>query len=613
MLFSPVRHGLKFGLTLACLIPVAPVSGQVPSISRPEVLVDFLAIGRDGQPVTDLRAEDLTLRIDGRTRPVKSLRLVQVGAPPADPNEASTTLAAPYGSNDGAEFGRNILIVIEDESILAGSEQDTKEALGAFINRLSRRDRVGLVTVPHGGQRVGLTTDHSRVRQALSLVYGRGARGESDADAACRSRETLQSIASLLSATRADDGPLVVVFFSASMIGGRGAEAPAADIVGSGLQSRRCELNPEEFRRVAVQATGARAYFYIVQPETIGVGRNSTEPTTSGGAIPRWDSNPRAGLEHLAGVTGGRVFQLAGSDSTLLNRVGVETSAFYLAAVEADANDRTESTHQLSVRTARGGVTVYARPDILLPKAVNAGLTPVPGPAHAVDLLLQARVYRDLPLRGIGFPSRTQGDNIMILSLLESLDRAATLKSAAMGMYNSTGQLVAQWAARDTEVDRKVIAAGLSVPTGTYRLRVAAIDTAGRAGTADYEVAAELTPAGPLKMSALVLGLWRNGAFEPRLQFANEPVAMAYVELYGRPPGTGGQVALAFELATTLNGPALLAVPGVVSATTENDKFIVNAAIPIGALPPGDFIVRAIVGLEDQPAGRVYRIFRKGL
>ena len=51
---------------------------------------------------------------------------------------------------------------------------------------------------------------------------------------------------------------------------------------------------------------------------------------------------------------------------------------------------------------------------------------------------------------------------------------------------------------------------------------------------------------------------------------------------------------------------------GVVSATNEPDKFIVNAAIPIGALPPGDFIVRAIVGLEDQPAGRVYRIFRKG-
>jgi hypothetical protein len=236
----------------------------------------------------------------------------------------------------------------------------------------------------------------------------------------------------------------------------------------------------------------------------------------------------------------------------------------------------------------------------------------VAGPTTASELLLQPRVYRDLPLRGLGYPSRTQGDNVMVLSMLELVDRTATLKSAAIGLYDAaSGKLMAQWSARDTEVDRKVMAAGLTVPAGLYRLRVAAIDASGRAGTADYEVAAELTPAGPLKMSALVLGLSRNGAFEPRLQFAAEPVAMAYLELYGRAPGAGAQLSLAFELATTLNGPAVLSIPGVVSATNESDKFVVNAAIPIGALPPGDFIVRAIVGLEDQPAGRVYRIFRK--
>jgi hypothetical protein len=41
------------------------------------------------------------------------------------------------------------------------------------------------------------------------------------------------------------------------------------------------------------------------------------------------------------------------------------------------------------------------------------------------------------------------------------------------------------------------------------------------------------------------------------------------------------------------------------------DKFVVNAAVPIGALPAGDFVVRAVVGVEGQAAGRVYRTFRK--
>ena len=607
---TAISVSLRVVVALACLLPAVPLAGQAPRLTRPEVLIDFLAIGRDGIPVTDLRADELTLRIDGRARPVRSLRLVELG-PAVDPTALPSVLPPPFGANDGAEFGRNILVIIEDESIPAGSEQNVKDAIGAFVNRLSRRDRIGLVTVPHGGQHIGLTTDHSRVRQALSLVYGRATRNESDADAACRSRETLLALGGLLSRTRADDGPLIVIFFSASMIGGRGAEAAVQGM--GGLQSRRCELQPEDFRRVGTEGAGARAYFYIVQPEAPGVRSNTQEPATSGGAIPRWDNNPRAGLEHLAGVTGGRVFQLAGSEVTLLNRVGVETSAFYIASLDPDPAERTDNTHQLSVRTTRAGVTVYARPDIMLPRPVNAGVTPAAGPSTALDLLLQARVFRDLPLRGIGYPSRTQGENIMVLSMLESIDRNATLKSAAIGLYNSSGQMVAQWVAPDAGADRKLLAAGLSVPPGMYRLRVAAIDTTGRAGTADYEVSAELTSAGPLRLSALVLGLSRGGGFEPRLQFAAEPVAMAYVELYGRAPGAGGQLTLAFELATTLNGPALLVVPGVVSATNEPDKFIVNAAIPIGALPPGDFIVRAIVGLEDQPAGRVYRIFRKVL
>jgi hypothetical protein len=52
-------------------------------------------------------------------------------------------------------------------------------------------------------------------------------------------------------------------------------------------------------------------------------------------------------------------------------------------------------------------------------------------------------------------------------------------------------------------------------------------------------------------------------------------------------------------------------MPGVVSATEEKDKFVVNAAIPIGGLTAGDYVVRAIIGLENQPAGRVFRAFRK--
>ena len=70
------------------------------------------------------------------------------------------------------------------------------------------------------------------------------------------------------------------------------------------------------------------------------------------------------------------------------------------------------------------------------------------------------------------------------------------------------------------------------VPPAAYRIRLAATDAAGRNGTADYELAANLTSAGALKLSALLLGS-DTGGFKPLLQFGNEPSAMATFELYG--------------------------------------------------------------------------------
>ena len=36
------------------------------------VSLDFLAIGRDGQPVPDLKAEEVSLKLGGRARPLQS-------------------------------------------------------------------------------------------------------------------------------------------------------------------------------------------------------------------------------------------------------------------------------------------------------------------------------------------------------------------------------------------------------------------------------------------------------------------------------------------------------------------------------------------------------------
>jgi hypothetical protein len=66
-----------------------------------------------------------------------------------------------------------------------------------------------------------------------------------------------------------------------------------------------------------------------------------------------------------------------------------------------------------------------------------------------------------------------------------------------------------------------------------------------------------------------------------------------------------------FEVARTVNGPAVVTMPGAFAATNEADRFLVTAAIPVGALPPGDYVVRATVAAQDQAGGRVVRAIRK--
>ena len=58
-------------------------------------------------------------------------------------------------SNTASDAGREIMLVIDDESILPGKEAQAKEAVDKLIGSLSGRDRVGLLTLTHGGVNIG--------------------------------------------------------------------------------------------------------------------------------------------------------------------------------------------------------------------------------------------------------------------------------------------------------------------------------------------------------------------------------------------------------------------------------------------------------------------------
>lgn len=188
-------------------------------------------------------------------------------------------------------------------------------------------------------------------------------------------------------------------------------------------------------------------------------------------------------------------------------------------------------------------------------------------------------------MRAAAFPAlASDATSIRVVTVAEPIEPGVKLESLGAVLFDRDGKVASQWLATPEELARTPVVGAMSTPPGVYRLRVAAIDAEGRSGTADYEVEAEIVRTGPLKISALVLGLLREGAFMPKLQFTNEPTAVAYVELEG--VSSDAKISAAVELAQTLNGPAVVSVPLAVQPSGGN-RFAAMGSIAVGALPPG--------------------------
>ena len=603
---SPLRnHTARLYIAAAYLLLAGgqPDAGaaqpQVPERGIEFLAVDFSVVSPDGTPVTDLTAGDVTVRVGGRTRTIRSLRLVATDNTAGDV-PVSEPLPPPFGSNASTDGGRALALVIADDSFRPGRETPLRDAVDLFVKRLKPRDRVSLVTMPYGGIKVPFTTDHARIRTALSKIVGHAPSDQSGSSLACETRRTLESLVGYLDTLGIREEPATVMFVTAALAAPR-RDAPA--MMAPGM----CELTREMFQQVGRAAGAARAHFYVIQPMDLFTTGAALQRENIAGVGYTGSDNPIEGIENLAGVTGGKMLALTGSAETALGRVLRETSAHYVAAIEPDRNDRTGRSQQLDVKVKRSGVEVRARPHITFAKPEpTLGRATAPSPR---DMLSTTEVFRDLPLRASGFAALdSNGESLRILTLAEPVEPGVKITSLVAAIFDDDGKAASHWSATTTELQGTPIVGAMPAQPGTYRLRVAAIDSTGRSGTVDYEVNAETARSGPLKLSSLLLGLSRGGAFVPRLQFTTEPVAIGYIEMYGA--AAGAKVTATLELSNTLNGPALVTVPLAIEAAGK-DRFVAKGAVPIGALPAGDYGVRAVVGLDGHPMTRVVQTLRK--
>jgi hypothetical protein len=582
VLRSLVLSSLLLVLAMPAVRRVA-ASGVVQTPDARGVVV-FRVIGESGQPVVDIRAEEVSLLLDGRTISLRSLDLVdgageQTGQSPAP---------APFATNSDAPGGRQVALLLDDESIDAGRERSFRGAVQHLLEGLSPDDRVSFQTVRDAESGVPWTRLHESVMAKVAATRGRARTTETIDDVSCRTRMVLQALEASLRSI-AGSVPTTLVFFSTSLLAPNDAPTP----VGGDRGSAVCEVRLEDFNKVVAAARAAAVDFYVVDVvDGVAVGPTMTK---------------QAGLQSLAGSTGADLIRITGDNQSGIGQIARETTAFYRATFDLPPSN-TRSNHRIDVRVSRKNVKVRAQRTL----ALDDRLSEVAATAPATrDMLRMARIYRDLPLRVVAFASRGSSDNrVKVTVAFEPADDTARLKSAAIGLFDDKGKLAAQWTGQSTDLARRPAVAALGAPIGAYRLRVAASDERGLGGTVDDEIWVGLTNAGTVKLSGLALGTARSGSLAPALQFHSESAAVGYLEIYNVPKTA--EVAVGLEVATAANLSPLGSVPAKVNTASDDDSVrLVLGVIPLAALPPGDYIVRAVVTLEGQSVGRVARTLRK--
>lgn len=603
------------------LLPVTPASrlaaqaagGQTTTL----VTVDFRALGPDGTPVADLRPEEVSLKVGGRVREILALQFVQ--AEPRPEADAQPAPPPPFVTNAPPIGGRNFVLLIDEEGIPTGKDAVVRAALGHLIAALSPADRLSVRTSKGGAVQVLPTLRHDRVLEALKGLVGRAQRGETAPEVVCRSRLNLFALVDVLSSV-VPSGPTVVVFVTngftpptviENIARGQGPPGP-------------CELMPRDLDTLATAAAASRAQLFVLQVIDDGLsakavagemtrGAERVAPPGGAAAVAVAETHEMSGgLEHVAGLTGNAIIRLIGDASEPMRRIARETSAHYLAAFEVAASERTGSTQRVEVTVSRPDVELRTVPSVLIPKPASAGSKPGTRSAQTPrDLLSVARSAYDLPLRASVYLSRASSDGrLRVVALFESADPSARISAAAAALFDAQSKARAVWTAQPAELSRQPVLTALTVPgPGTYRLRVAATDTAGLGGTLDEEVTVPATAKDTVWVGALVLGVQAGQSFAPRLEFHDEEVAVGMVEIAGL--SKTAVVAATFELAGSADGPALATLPG--SVRTSNDgSAVAFLGIPIGQMPPGDVVVRAVITVDGQPvAARPVRTLRK--
>ena len=608
--------------------------------------VDVSVLDRDSRPIIDLQASDFSVTVDGESRAVVQAQFVSLGPVAQEELPADPGAEVFYTANTGAGRGRLIVIAVDEESIAFGEGRHVMRAAGAFVESLSPADRVAVLAVPQPGVYIDFTSDRERVARVIEGMAGiasppqvtfgislfeayriaeyNDGRVEDEVVArvcgtrfealACRyqvqaeSRQIVQEtrrrtdntrreLESILAAMGRIEGPKSLVWISGGFV---------VDNASTSL------------RELEALAAASRTTLHVMMLDEPLIDMSQREmPTT-----PRQDRRMKEeGLLAAAALTGGSLVRAHYNPGPLFDRLKRELSGYYLLGVESRPGDRDGESHAISVAVRREDARVRARRSIRVAREAAP-----PGDDERLMAMLRSPVtVRELPLRIATYAYPANGrPGMRVLVGAEVGVPSGDRSDLTLGylLRDPAGEVA--WSENLRVTPRQVrTAAGpvleVSFPIaverpGTYALKLAVLDAAGRRGSVEHSLRADRAADAVVEVGDLLLADQSSSPAGGILPAVEASVSggrlLAYTELYADSPQVWERTQVRLDVVDATGGPALARGAAAMQGADHALRRSVTGIAGVAHLPPGRYIARARVMHDAVEVARVRRPFR---
>jgi VWFA-related protein len=632
-----------FGLAIALL---AQPRAQTPQVSAPSssvfrsgisyIELDASVLDHDRSPVRGLSAADFTVLEDGLPQRILTFTEIDVPDPAPPPVPWMRDVTPDVQANDAYENRRLVVILLDDGQIRIDSRQtqNTKAVARALVARLGPADLTAVLFTRIQKASQDFTGDHAKLLTAIDEFTPGVARasgpsntfgfeipgGDGGDDYFFRnSLVQLEKVATYLAAL---PGRRKALFYLSV---GHLTPLPGT-------------FDSEELQQIYRSARQANVNIYPIDPsglggvDDVGVAGSSVSGTGSNVGINQMQEFLREIAENTAGVA---IVNREDFD-TAVPRLLKENGSYYLLGYESPNLKADGKVRKIEVKVNRPGVTVRSRSGYVGRRANESAIQPPKAGglpeklASAVGALLpSANIRMSVSATPFAVPDRTEAgvaitvgvrpDPLADRSLVDDID----LYAAAFKVDGTEAASTRQPFQMGSAWSQYELMTRLNLKPGHYQLRVSAQsklrDSAGSVFTdldvPDFSKAAvslsgvilHVEPGLPAPFAQSVAALTPRSPTTLR-DFSSDQGVTALFSLY-----EGGKSPLAPVILTTRIQDSHDTNVFEKTETIELAQFNphraadVGCALPIGALPPGPYLLTLEATLKNNTVRRDVR------